>query len=93
MFNLFESQSAKFFEEGIHSFRARWRRVIDNNREYLFDSPVLCFYNKIYFYLKMNFPTSRHNSRNLLENILIESMPDFEGVLMIKLYISNKRQQ
>lgn len=35
--NFFESQPAEFFEKGIHSLRARWRKVIDNNGEYLLD--------------------------------------------------------
>ena len=35
--SFFESQPAEFFEKGIHSLRARWRSVIDNNGEYLLD--------------------------------------------------------
>ena len=35
--NYFESQPREFFENGIRSLRARWRRVIDNDGEYLLD--------------------------------------------------------
>ena len=35
--SFFKSKPAKFYEEGIHSLRQRWRRVIDDEGEYLLD--------------------------------------------------------